>query len=73
MQGEAARGRRVGAATKAAHARLPMCRAGLSHSRWRGRAPPAAGERQANLLGEEMRQIVSPIFAVEFWSSREVY
>ena len=54
MQGEAARGRRVGAATKAAHARLPMCKAGrLSHSRWRGRAPPAAGE----LLGEETRQI----------------
>ena len=35
----------------------------LSDSRWRGRAPPAAGE----LLGEETRQIVPPIFAVEFW------
>ena len=44
-----------------------MCRAGrLSHSRWRCRAPPAAGE----LLGEETRQIVSPIFAVEFWLLR---
>ena len=35
----------------------------LSNSRWRGRAPPTAGE----LLGEETRQIVPPIFAVEFW------
>ena len=54
------------AAATGCPARLPMCRAGLSHSRWRGRAPPAAGE----LLGEETRQIVSPIFAVEFWSLR---
>ena len=52
------------AAATGCPARLPMCRAGLSHSRWRGRAPPAAGE----LLGEETRQIVSPIFAVEFWA-----
>ena len=64
MQGEAAPG--GAAAATGCPARLPMCRAGLSHSRWRGRAPPAAGE----LLGEETRQIVSPIFAVEFWSLR---
>ena len=55
------------AAATGCPARLPMCRAGrLSHSRWRCRAPPAAGE----LLGEETRQIVSPIFAVEFWLLR---
>ena len=70
MQGEAARGRRVGAATKAAHARLPRGR--RAAARTAGGAA-ALLPRQANLLGEETRQIVSPIFAVEFWSSREVY
>ena len=57
----AARGCRDKSCPRAAAARS----AGrLLNSRWRGRAPPAAGE----LLGEETRQIVSPIFAVEFWA-----